>query len=63
MASLRQERTKNHQRNILATPQLLADTQQFTEENLPFRNSLDAAKGCPAWQNRGDGKDRKKAET
>lgn len=43
MASLRQECTKkttDHQRNILATPQCLADMQQFTNESLLFRKQL-----------------------
>lgn len=43
MASLRQECTKkttDHQRNILATLQCLADVQQFTKESLLFRKQL-----------------------
>lgn len=56
MASLRQESTKttNHQRNILTTPQRLADVQQFTKKNVCCLESvwLDLVMWCPAWQSR-----------
>lgn len=62
MASLRQESTKttDHQRNILTTPQLLADAQQFTKKKVCCLESdwLDVVK-CPAWQRRAE-KERQK---